>query len=250
MMIKKLFATILLFVFAGVCWAAIDQIAGQDISGLDQIAGQTLSGLDQVAGLDLPAGGGNCTASTPGNDNDEIGYMTIGADNATHSNNRFYCWLRQADCTGSLGTAYIYARSTSGDRYQKLLVASTTDTDPSASPTNGTVIGYTAEITTDTSAGWDSTAMSGGSVTQSEYYWVCIATPNSASISNFYYDAGGPQRHYVSSAGDYDTLPATLPVSSDCVGTDDPFGCCTGAGTGCSWTATADRNTSLFVGIE
>jgi hypothetical protein len=246
---NKLIAAILLFVFAGVCWAAIDQIAGQDISGLDQIAGQTLSGLDQVAGLDLPSGGGNCTASTPGNDNDEIGYMTIGGTNAAHTGNRFYCWLYQAGCSDSLNDAYIYARSATGDRYQKILVASTTDTNPSTAPTNGTVIGYTAEITTDTSEGWDSGAMSGGSVTSGNYYWVCIATPNSASISNFYYDAGGPDRHYVTSAGDYDTLPATLPISADCVDVDDPYGCCTGSGAGCSWTTTADRNTSLFVGI-
>lgn len=42
----------------GPAWSAIDQIAGQDVSGLDQISGQSISGLDQVAEQDLPSVGG------------------------------------------------------------------------------------------------------------------------------------------------------------------------------------------------
>lgn len=62
MISKRYIATALFVLFAAsIAWAAIDQWAGQDISGLDQIAGANITGLDQWAGQDLPGGSSQYT---------------------------------------------------------------------------------------------------------------------------------------------------------------------------------------------
>ena len=115
-------------------------------------------------------GAAGCTPSTPGNDNDEIGMVAVGASVTTMTPYRLYAWLYEPDCSGDLGTAYIYSDETGGSGANKILIFSTTDTNTESVPTNGTTIGSSGAIASDAVAGWDSGAMSGGSVTTGTKY--------------------------------------------------------------------------------
>lgn len=187
-----------------------------------------------------------CTASTPGTDNSEIGTVNAGGSHAVHSTNRMYCELYQADCTGTLGTAYMYG-STAISGVAKVSVYSTTDTTSSSTPTVGTRVGYSGEITFGASAAWVNSATGGGSVTANGYYWLCFHT--SAVAPDLYYTTG-LSRWYIAITGAYDTPPAALPVAGDCTASKTPYSCCTGEGTGCTWTETANAKSSIFVGIQ
>ena len=192
-----------------------------------------------------------CTASTPGNDNDEIGHITVGASSTTLSSQRMYAWLYAADCTGDLGTAYVYASSSSASD-TKIVVYSTTDTDTESPPTNGTRIGYTGGITMGTVAGWVSGAMSSGSVVAGTKYWLAIDL-DANSNTTLFHDSSGISRHYVVLGGDnsdYTTPPATIPLAGGCIAAGNPWQCCTGEGTGCGWSSIEARSMSIFVGIE
>ena len=198
-----------------------------------------------VAGGSAAAAG--CTASTPGNDNSEIGYITVGSSSAATLIDRMYCYLYPADCSGSLGTGYVYgSHATAG--YGKISAFSTTDTVDTDPPTNGTLIGGTAELSFDSTPAYKSGALSGGTVIATTNYWMCFQTKN-GSAPTLVYDAG-KTRHSLNVTGQYTTLPTSLPVVADCVGSGDPYSCCTGAGTGCTWTSTADRKNSVFIGIQ
>jgi len=201
-------------------------------------------------GLMMAASGGataGCTPSTPGNDYSEIGYLTVGSSNAATLIDRIYCFLYVPDCSGSLGTGYLYG-SDDTTALAKISAFSTTDTDPDIAPTNGSRIGYTAELSFDSTPAWQSAAMSGGSVVTTASYWICAQTKN-GNAPTLYYDAG-KVRHSLNVTGQYTTPPALLPVAGDCVGSADPYSCCTGAGTGCTWSTTADRMNSVFIGID
>ena len=203
-----------------------------------------------VSGRPCPGGAAACTPSTPGNDNSELGYMTEGGTSTAVSNEVIYCQMFSADCSGTLGTAYIYTIANVGSGTSKIGVFSTSDSNDANPPTNGTLVGYTGVINSDDSAGWDSGAMSGGSVTSSAKYWLCLFTNSNIGYRiKRYYDAG-LTRHAKTVSGVYATIPATLPTASTCTASETPYSCCTGEGTGCEWATTANQKTSIFVGIQ
>jgi hypothetical protein len=189
------------------------------------------------------ANGTSCTASTPETDNSEIGTITAGGSSASIGTARMYCMLYQADCTGTLGTAYLYGLSNAA----KISVYSTTDTDHASTPTVGTLVGYSGAISFGGEAGWVNSATNGGSVTSGNYYWLCIHTTTTSPT--FYYTTG-LNRWYIDITGVYTTPPSALPVAGDCTGSKTPYSCCTDVDTGCTWTGLADRKMSGFVGIQ
>lgn len=190
-----------------------------------------------------------CVESTPGNDYNEIGNIATepNSDPQTVSmTDKMFCVLYTADCSGDVGTFQIYHNTTSQQSI-KGAVYSTTDTDDTAAPTNGTLIA-SATITNNTSTGWATASTTGAdkSVTASDYYWLCTINTSTGwtGVRNT-----GKYRHSVVATGIYTTPPAALPAAAACVGSADPYSCCTGSGTGCSWTSTADRKQSIFVGV-
>ena len=245
---KKYILVLLILLLSTLCYAAIDTFEGETITDANNIEGCTT--CDTIDGQVKKAAG--CTASTPGNDNSEIGYITVGASSTALTGSRMYAWLYAADCTGDLGTAYVYLSNAAGSGDVKVAVYSTTDTDTESIPTNGTRIGYTGEIAMDAVAGWDNGAMSGGSVVATTKYWLAVFTPNETG-DTLYHDSSGRERHYVQlepTGGDYTSIPATIPLAGGCTADDTPWTCCTGEGTGCTWSSLAAREMSVFVGIQ
>jgi hypothetical protein len=204
--------------------------------------GTTAGNIGSANGLTCAAAAG-CTPSTPTVDNSEIGYVNVGGGNAPASDGRLYCLLATADCSGTLGTAYIYGSGATGAL--KALLFSTTDT--SGTPTNGTLISSTAEIGFAAGAGWSSAATTGGSVTATTKYWLCYHVRVAPAL----YYTTGVGRYSVDLTDPYATPPNKIPVAADCTASTVPYSCCSGAGTGCTWAGpTADRKMSFFVGIQ
>lgn len=171
----------------------------------------------------------SCTASVPGSDNSELGYLSVGGSNtASAIGGKIYCMLFTADCSGTLGTAYFYNRSTGTKN--KVAAYSTTDTVHSTPPTNGTRLGYTSEITAGADDDWYSAAMSGGTVTQGNKYWLCYLTPAKDGGVGGNNDAGVDRHGIDYAVGEYTTPPSTLPSSG--------------------WGTTTDRKMSVFIGIQ
>lgn len=174
-------------------------------------------------------GAAGCTPSTPGNDNSELGYLTVGStESVAASTRKIYCMLHTADCSGTLGTAYFFHR-TQGSKH-KIAVYSTTDTVHSTAPTNGTRLGYTSEITAGADDDWYSAAMSGGTVTQGSKYWLCYLTPTLDGGIAGKHDTGLDRHSIDWGTGEYTTPPASLPTSG--------------------WATVADRKMSIFIGIQ
>lgn len=208
--------------------------------------------LARMSGPMLGAGGSAavCTESTPSVDNSEIGYLSVGAASANGTVGRMYCSLYAADCTGTLGTANIYISDAGVVLNTKISVYSTTDTSSSSAPTNGALVGASSAIGSNGNSTpmWKSSVTSGGSVTSASKYWLCYHTDDAGSPA-FYYDSG-LNRYYTTVDGAYTTPPSTLPAAAVCVGSGDPYSCCTGSGAGCTWTSAANRQVSVFVGIK
>jgi hypothetical protein len=124
----------------------------------------TLSGTAGAAG--------GCSESTNevGNRNQETNVGGINPGEAFASR-------AQADCTGTLGTAYVYHGDTVASEV-KICVYNDAGT-ASALDTSDTLVGCTAAMSIDTSTGWKTGAINAGSVTSGNYYWVIILT-NSA----------------------------------------------------------------------
>lgn len=193
-------------------------------------------------------GAAACTPGAPGSDGAQIGITTSGGTNRGYNTaDALYCNLYQANCTGTIGTAYAYHYDTTIESI-KMSVYSTTDTNPANAPTNGSLVGSTGAIAS-SSAEWADGATSGGSVTNGNYYWLCLHTPPTSGTWAAK-DTTGLTRHIIPSAGSYATIPTTIPAAATCTGSGTPNACCTGEGTGCAATTTADRKIDMFVGIQ
>ena len=171
--------------------------------------------------------GSSCTASTPGNDNDEVGDLTIETNNVSISKGASYCFLRTADCSGTLAVGYVY-NGNGDDSDSKIGVFaddgdSTPDSGDSSIGTSGGINSASIEWATDSST-------IGGSVSSGSSYWVCIFVDDSAANNWRAKGAGSTTVYYINGSGHYDTPPSDL--------------------TG-SWSTLATTgDLSAFVGIE
>lgn len=88
----------------------------------------------------------------------------------------------QATASGTMQNAFILYRGT-GIQICKIYVYSTTS---SGAPTStDLLVGTSSTITSPGSAGWASAAMSGGTITAGQYYWVGFASSASSATMSF-----------------------------------------------------------------
>jgi len=101
----------------------------------------------------------------------------------TQNANVNYTYLFTADCTGSLGTAYIYTDDGSGTANAKVCVYAEGDADTTPDTADTGVDGGSAACTGAISeaggVGWKSGAFSTGTVTEGSSYWITIMVADS-----------------------------------------------------------------------
>lgn len=151
------------------CWAAMDQIAGQDISGLDQIAGQTISGLDQIAGQNISSGGGGTGT---------LGKETIGASTAGVNSSRIQkVTYSGTDFTLAKGFRYSPS-SSSADIYIMIY------DDVSGTPTN--LLAESDLNSVQSNGDWDEYSFSGANqitIENGTTYWIGYHTDATVDYS-------------------------------------------------------------------
>jgi hypothetical protein len=171
--------------------------------------------------------GGSVSGCNPAND--EVGSRSTGGSAQAFSNGYVYCNYATADCTGTLGKAYIWNGNADDDVKVGIFTAAS-----SAPPDiNDTVIAWSGEITSTDGAEswWASSTDLGGSVTSGSGYYICIITSTDNWAGN--YDAGSTLYYNAVETGhSYASPPDTLYADED------------------GWSSTADRKIEVYVEIK
>lgn len=225
-------------------WAGDDDACRDEMGQLARMSPAILGSGSVVAAA--------CVESTPDTDHCEVGHITTETNNASISTYYMYCGLFAADSSGTPGEGYVKTYRATTNGYAKVSLYSTTDTDESAAPTNGSRIAYTSAITVtaDTHGWWHGTTTTSSTVTKDSKYWVCFQ-PGQSSMYQYHAHTGGTTHIIATQANDYNsTPPSTIPLTASCTAANDPWDCCTGSGAGCAITTTTNHVLSLFVGIK
>lgn len=133
------------------------------------------------------------------------------------------CFQATADCSGSLGTAYLYHDSNTKVPEAKVCVYTEGDADAVADAddvgVNSGAATCSASIATGATGGWKTGAFSTGTVTTGQTYWLCVFVSSTDAWDTF---RAGTGTIYYTTLGDlYSTPPANLSALVDTV---DSFG--------------------------
>lgn len=126
----------------------------------------------------------------------------------------------QATATGSLANGYLYHSDTNNASAMVAIYSSSASTPQSGDA----LVGVSGEIVGGTTTGWKSSAMSGGTVTSGNWYWVIICV--SATSSNNW-GSKNNTTHPVflnTGAGFYEMTPSTLGATAASFNQSDGYG--------------------------
>lgn len=121
--------------------------------------------------------------------------------------NMIYTFRTQADCTGTLGDAYIYHGNTTASSVKVCVYASS-----AATPQSGdALIRCSSEITGGTSTGWKTVNDSAsGSVTSGSYYWIALIVSGASNAWSLAHNASGTIYYLSCESACYASPPSTM----------------------------------------
>lgn len=136
-----------------------------------------------------------------------LGPTTIGGSSDNWSAD--YAVLNRVQATGSgtLTTGFIYA-GTTATQNMKVAVYTSSGASPAAGDTQ---VGISGTVAASGAAGWYSASMSGGTITNGNFYWVCVFLQNSGGGWQHQYGSPNPAGsiYYRSGSGYYASPPAS-----------------------------------------
>jgi hypothetical protein len=156
-------------------------------------------GMQPVGGVTVAAAGASCDSAT-----NEVGDRSVEA--SANSDSGFIgCFVRSADCSGTLGHAFFYSRYSSA-AHVKVGIFNKTSTTPVIGDT--LIGGWSTSIAAGGDSAWnDSGGDLTGSVTSSTDYWICYLID---STPDFDYSATNSATLYYRSSTQFASPPSTL----------------------------------------
>jgi hypothetical protein len=174
----------------------------------------------------MSAGASGAAAPACNPASNEVGDRTdYGTEHIDFSADTLYCFLYTADCSGTLGYAYIYHYGTATDNAKVCVYSDDGDGNADAGDTK---IACSDAITASADQQYQSSGKLGGSVIKDTNYWVCVI-PDSTGFDVTRTASGYRTLNWGVETGSYATPPNNLTnATSD----------------------TASRDFSVYVGIE